>query len=222
MPQTARRKHPLTTTAVVILLVILVVAAIMAVVQMQRATKQRATHYQQLMSLTQINQPPIQAPNFTLTTQHGDKLSLSSLRGKEVVLDFMDPECTDICPIVSQELIDANTLLSSRSNEVVFLAVNVNQYHASVSDVEAFSKAHGLAKLPNWYFLTGSTADLQAIWKAYGVSVVPTKTGDVQHSSLMYFIDKQGTEQYLANPDNAKSTIQQWGQGINWVAEKLL
>jgi len=34
-------------------------------------------------------------------------MSMASLRGKVVVLEFMDPHGTNICPIVSHEFIDA-------------------------------------------------------------------------------------------------------------------
>ena len=70
------------------------------------------------------------APGFTLTDQDGRVLPLSAFRGKVVVLEFMDPHCTDICPIVSAEFTNA-----------VFAAVNVNQYHHGVADVAAYSRA---------------------------------------------------------------------------------
>jgi protein SCO1 len=54
-----------------------------------------------LMGLSPVPVRP--APGFTLTDQDGRTLSLASLRGKAVVLEFMDPHCTDICPIVSHE-----------------------------------------------------------------------------------------------------------------------
>lgn len=185
----------------------------------QAETEQK---YQQLMSLTTLNDPAVQAPNFTLTDQNGQTVSLSSLQGKVVVLEFMDPACTDICPIVSQEIIKADRLLGKHASQVEFLAVNVNQYHESQKDIMGFSKEQGLNKLSNWHFLTGKTSELKAIWKVYGIQVIPNPSGDVQHSSFMYFIDKHGTETYVANPDNSKSAISEWSQGISYVANKTI
>jgi len=51
--------------------------------------------------------PVARAPGFLLTDQAGHAVSLTSLRGRVVVLEFMDPHCTCICPIVSQEFISA-------------------------------------------------------------------------------------------------------------------
>lgn len=178
--------------------------------------------YQQLMALTSLNNLSAIAPDFKLTDQNGRTVTLSSLRGKAVVLEFMDPACTDICPIVSQEIIRANRLLGTKASQVVFLAVNVNQFHESKADVMAFSKEQGLNHLSNWHFLTGKTQMLQAIWKAYGIQVIPNPTGDVQHSSFMYFIKPNGSEAYVANPDNSKATIPAWGQGIQYVVTQTL
>jgi cytochrome oxidase Cu insertion factor (SCO1/SenC/PrrC family) len=172
----------------------------------------------QLMGLTQIKG---QAPGISLIDQNGKHVSLADFRGKIVVLEFMDPVCTDICPIVSAELVQADKLLGARSKQVVFVSVNVNQYHESVTDVKKFSDQHGLSNLDNWYFLTGGTNELQKIWKAYDIYVKPNPTGDVVHSSVMYFIDKTGQEQALADPTNNASQINQWASGIARVVEQL-
>ena len=175
---------------------------------------------QQLMALTQAGDTA--APLFALADQHGERVSLASLRGRVVVLESMDPKCTDICPIVSQEFVDAAKALGPRARDVVFLAVNVNQFHERTADVEAFSRVHGLDALPNWHFLTGSTAQLERVWKQYGISVKPNPTGDVVHSALMYFVDRRGRERWLAWPDHDKAQIPAWGAGIAAVAEHLL
>jgi cytochrome oxidase Cu insertion factor (SCO1/SenC/PrrC family) len=61
-----------------------------------------STRLANLMSLSPV--PATQAPGFTLTDQQGRTLPLAAFRGKVVVLQFVDPHCTDICPIVSAEL----------------------------------------------------------------------------------------------------------------------
>ena len=87
-----------------------------------------STSLANLMVLSPL--PGIRAPGFTLTDQNGHALSLASLRGKVVVLQFMDPHCTDICPIVSAEFVKAYHDLGPLASKVVFAAVNVNAYHA--------------------------------------------------------------------------------------------
>lgn len=183
-----------------------------------------------LMFLAPIPAKP--APAFTLIDQSGHTLSLSDFRGHAVVLEFMDSHCTDICPIVSQEFIDADHDLGSAASRTVFIAVNVNADHGAVADVAAFSQEHQLDTIPNWHFFTGTAADLQPVWNSYGVVVqVPSPTVDIIHSSFVYFIDPKGRERYLANPmdDHTASgaaylpagSLSSWGQGIALVSKSL-
>jgi cytochrome oxidase Cu insertion factor (SCO1/SenC/PrrC family) len=186
-----------------------------------------------LANLMQLSPVPVtSAPGFTLTDQGGQAMSLASLRGRVVVLEFMDPHCTDICPIVSQEFTDAYRELGASAPHVVFLAVSVNRYHLQVADVAAFSSEQRLTTVPAWHFLTGSYPGLRAVWQAYKIEVdAPGPDADVIHSSQMYFIDPQGRERFLANPmvdHNASgssylpaSQLASWGQGIALVARHL-
>jgi cytochrome oxidase Cu insertion factor (SCO1/SenC/PrrC family) len=161
-----------------------------------------STRLANLMQLSAL--PRRAAPGFTLTDQNGRTMSLSGLRGKVVVLEFMDPHCTDICPIVSQEFVDAYHDLGPLASKVVFAAVNVNQYFRSVPAVATFSAEHELTMIPGWHFFTGSTAALSAVWRGYQVDVrAPNPSGDIVHNSPIYFIGRDGTERYLAVPEGS-------------------
>ena len=174
---------------------------------------------QSRLGLSSLGSRP--APGLSLVDQRGRTVSLASLRGRVVVLEFFDPVCTDICPIVSQEYVEANRLLGAAARKAAFVAVNVNQYHRSVADVAGFSRKHGLDGIASWHFLTGPTSTLQRIWQAYGVAVQPNPSGDVVHSSLVYFIDAKGRERYLAMPDRNKKGIDAWAHGIAAVVRAL-
>ena len=63
--------------------------------------------------------------------------------------------------------------------------------------------------------------DAPEVWKAYGVAVQPNPSGDVVHSSLVYFIDAKGHERYLAMPDRNKKGIDAWAHGIAAVVRAL-
>src|SRR6516164_7367531 len=141
-----------------------------------------STSLANLMQLSPL--PGVRAPGFTLTDQAGHTMSLASLRGRVVVLEFMDPHCTDICPIVSQEFIDAYRDLGRLASRVVFIAVNVNQYHLRVADVAAFSREQQLTRIPAWHFLTGPYPSLRTVWQAYDVAVqAPSPNADIVHTS---------------------------------------
>ena len=176
--------------------------------------------------------PASKAPGFTMTDQAGRRLSLASFKGRTVVLEFMDPHCVDICPIVSQEFIDAYHDLGSTAARVVFVAVNVNPYHLRVADMAAYSSEHQLDTIPSWHFFTGALPSLQAVWRDYAVAVnAPSRNADVIHTSVVYFIDPGGRERYAASPmvDHGSGgssylpagQIASWGQGIALVARQM-
>jgi len=182
------------------------------------------------MLLTPLPHSP--APGFTLTDQAGRTMPLSALRGKVVVLEFMDPHCTDICPIVSQEFVDAYHKLGPAARDVAFIAINVNQYHASVADMAAYSRQEDLNSIPGWHFFTGPTPALKTAWRDYHIAVeAPNPDADIVHTSAIYFIDPQGREAFLAAPmvdHKADGTaflpakqIAQWATGIALIARHL-
>jgi cytochrome oxidase Cu insertion factor (SCO1/SenC/PrrC family) len=186
-----------------------------------------------LVNLMQISPlAKVQAPGFTLTDQQGHTMSLASLRGKVVVLEFMDPHCTDICPIVSQEFADAYHELGGQQSKIVFAAINVNQYHASVADMAAYSAQHQLNTVPTWHFFTGPLPALKTAWRDYDIEVeAPNPNADIIHTSAVYFIDARGTERFLATPmaDHTAngtaylppSQIAGWAGGIARLAQDL-
>jgi cytochrome oxidase Cu insertion factor (SCO1/SenC/PrrC family) len=136
----------------------------------------------------------IPAPDFTLTGQFGQRVSMSDYRGEAVVLAFVDSECTTICPLTTSTLTAAVGDLGVDSSRVQLLGINANPLALSVKDVRAYSAAHGL--LYRWSFLTGSRAELSAVWKAYHVYTAITRTG-IDHDPLVLVIDPAGHERAI-------------------------
>ncbi len=135
------------------------------------------------------------APNFTLTDQHGATVSLSAFRGKSVVLSFNDDRCIDICTLLAQDVVAADRDLGPAATHVVFLSVNVNPYFSGVASLRSWNDQHGLGRLHNWVFTTGSPAALERVWKRYGVEVeLHPSTKSVVHSTELYFIGPTGRQ----------------------------
>ncbi len=184
-------------------------------------------------NLLQLAPVPSQAaPNFTLVDQNGRTMSLSGFLGHTVVLEFMDPHCTDICPIVSKEFVDAYRDLGAQSDGTDFVAVNVNRYHTATVDMASYSNEQGLQSISTWHFFTGPVPSLQSVWKNYGIYVdAPSPEADVIHTSIVFFIDRSGHERFTAVPvdDHTKdgtaylplSQQAAWGQGISSVVKAL-
>jgi len=142
-----------------------------------------------------------QAPGFQLTDQAGRTISLASLRSKTVVLTFLDPVCVSDCPLIAQELKQADAMLGPRSRQVELVAIVVNPLYRAPSYVRAFDRQERLDE-PNWLYLTGGLAQLERVWRAWGVEVLSSPAGAmVGHSDILYVIDARGHTRYVFNSD---------------------
>lgn len=144
------------------------------------------------------------APDFNLVDQFGHPASLSSLRGQEVVLAFIDSRCTSLCPLTANIMYDARAQLgASAASRVTLVAVNANPTATSVATVQAWSINHGM--LHQWLFLTGTAQQLQAVYHQYGVYVQVDPSGNDVHDPSMYIIDAGGHERLLFETLNSNS-----------------
>ncbi|MGH9057186.1 MAG: SCO family protein [Acidimicrobiales bacterium] len=220
-------------TAVIIAVVAGFAAAILVHKANERGSAPQAQSRNEFMNLESLQGHP--APNIALTDQSGKALALSGLQhqGRVVVLEFMDPQCTDICPIISQEFKVAYKALGADAGRVAFVAVNVNPFHTTMADVASFTNEQGLEQVPSWHFVTGTVPQLQQAWHDYGIAVqAPSPTADVVHSDNMYFIDASGRERWVASPTDdhtANGTaylpagqVRQWGLDIASVARQMV
>ena len=136
------------------------------------------------------------APDFNLVDQFGHPVSLSSLRGREVVMAFIDSRCTSLCPLTANIMYNAKAQLgTSASSRVMLVAINANPTATSVAAVQSWSITHGM--LHQWLFLTGTAQQLQSVYHLYGVNVQVDASGNDLHDASMYVIDAQGHERLL-------------------------
>jgi cytochrome oxidase Cu insertion factor (SCO1/SenC/PrrC family) len=141
-------------------------------------------------SSTPLNYP---APPFTLTSQHGTQVSLASLRGKVVLLTPLDDTCSVDCPLIAQEFRQAGQLLSGDSRRVELVAINNNPIDTQLAYIQAFDRQEGLASVPNWLYLTGSAAQLEQVYRRYGLPMEVLPAGAmIGHGDYAFVIDQAG------------------------------
>jgi cytochrome oxidase Cu insertion factor (SCO1/SenC/PrrC family) len=147
------------------------------------------------------------AAGFTLTSQSGRQVSLASLRGKVVVLTFLDPVCTTDCPIIAQEMRSADTLLGAQASHAELVAVVANPTYTGTAFTEAFTRQEGLGQVPNWLYLTGSLSQLQKVWNNYGIEVENLPAGSMAaHSELAFVISGTGVIRQELSTDPGPAT----------------
>lgn len=114
------------------------------------------------------------APDFTLTTSTGERITLSSYRGTPVLLEFMDVDCP-ACQLAARESL--SPLYANFSARVRFLSVDVNFVGAddTADRIDAFKAAYSTP----WSYALDADRRVQ---RAYGVEQTPTT----------FILDQQG------------------------------
>jgi protein SCO1 len=148
--------------------------------------------------------PPAPASDFALTNQTGGTVHLSDFHGKYVLLFFGYSHCTDQCPATMAVLAKARSELGAQADNVQVLFVSTDPADDTQQSMGVF-----LARFdPTFLGLTGSMAQLQPIWKDYGVTV---QDGGETHSSYTYLIDPTGnlrlTYAYPSTPEQISGDL---------------
>jgi cytochrome oxidase Cu insertion factor (SCO1/SenC/PrrC family) len=131
------------------------------------------------------------APPFDLVSEHGQPVSLASLRGKVLLLTFLDPVCTG-CPVIAQELKQAGALLGPSDRNVELVAIAANSTHFGTRFTRAFDRNVGMAGVPNWLYLTGTLTQLQQVWASYEKVAPHMMVGMSVRSNVAFVIGKDG------------------------------
>jgi protein SCO1 len=154
-----------------------------------------------------VNRP---VPDIPLLTSTGTSTSLAAYRGKYIVLANFLSLCQDECPLITGAFITLQheVRAAGLGKKVVFMEITVDPKRDTPARLRAYSKEFGA----DWPLLTGTPANLRALWRFFGVSVQivpeaqPPKldwytgkplTYDVDHTDGYILIDRQGHERFV-------------------------
>jgi len=153
------------------------------------------------------------APDLSLTTHDGQRLSLKELRGKVVVVTFIYASCADTCPLLTAKMAGLQAALGADFGpKVFFLSITVDPERDTPAVLQRYAQAHG-ANLVGWACLTGTPAEIRQVARRYGIYSRKTARGDVDHTFLTSLVDQSGTlrVQYLGvrfDPDELLRDLQ--------------
>jgi protein SCO1/2 len=131
--------------------------------------------------------PEIPPQDFRLRDQDGRSVSLRQFRGQVVVLTFMYTTCRDTCPLTATQIRGA---LDDLGRDVPALAVSVDPVNDTPDRAKRFLFARGLGR-DRMRFLLGSRAQLEPIWKAYGIQ---PQAKAFDHSAYVLLVDRHGRQ----------------------------
>jgi protein SCO1 len=154
--------------------------------------------------------PGHDAPPTSLVNQDGQHLTLRSFQGKYVMLAPFTTLCQDECPITTAafQIIQRSVRSAGLADKVVFVEATLDPQRDSVARLHAYQTRFGA----DWQLLTGTDANITALWKYFGIfyQKVPeddppgtdwwtgkTLTYTIDHTNGFILIDPAGNERFI-------------------------
>ena len=134
-------------------------------------------------SLRPAGIPPAE---FGLRDERGRMVRLRDLRGRPAIVTFLYTTCRDTCPLTTQQIRQA---LDDLGHDVPVIAVSVDPANDTALRARAFALKQGMTGRMRW--VLGTSAQLQRIWRAYGVAPQTTLQ---DHSASTVVIDGAGRQ----------------------------
>lgn len=147
--------------------------------------------------------------DFTLIDDSGHIFHLRDRRGRVVLLFFGYTACPDICPRTLSKLAKARALLdAAASQKVIIVFVTVDPQRDTPLRLKEYVAYFDI----NAVGLTGTKPQIDKVVSAYNAfyEKVPAKSAlgySINHTSIVYLIDKQGKVRHLLHQDDSPETM---------------
>ncbi len=132
--------------------------------------------------------------HFALADQDGRRVSLHDERGRVTILAFLYTASRTTAPLIAQQVRGALDELESEPGAdgrlPPALAVSVDPAGDTPARVRAFLRANELAG--RLEYLTGSPAQLRAVWRAYGVTPASDGARAYESAAFVVLLDGRG------------------------------
>lgn len=140
------------------------------------------------------SEPPVasSAPDFALRDAlSGDVVRMADLRGRVVVLTFLESRCQTACPLIASQLAEAlRRLPGDAREEVVAVAISANPRDDTPESVRAFLRRHRATD--EILYLNGPEDELRRVWDEYQV-LSASESGDADtHSAPVRIYARTG------------------------------
>jgi protein SCO1/2 len=132
------------------------------------------------------------APQFALTAESGERVTLSDLRGKVLAVTFIYATCTDTCPLLTAKMVEIQRRLGRDFGPLVqFVSITVDPEVDTPAVLRAYAREQG-ANVDGWRFLTGTPVAIADVLRRYGIFARKSDRGGVDHLLSTSLIDRTG------------------------------
>jgi len=133
-------------------------------------------------------------PDVPLVDQDGHDLSLASLKGKPVLIDFFYTTCRGPCSILTNKMgLVARLLGPELGPKITMVSVTLDPEHDHPAQLKEYMRKNS-ANRRGWIFLTGSPAQIEQVLAAYGLRRQREADGSVTHMTTVFLLGPDGRQ----------------------------
>jgi protein SCO1/2 len=131
-------------------------------------------------------------PDVNLIDQHGSAVSLASLKGKPVLIDFIYTSCASTCPVLTSKMVSvARELGPALGTDIRIVSITLDPEHDSPAQLASYAKSQG-ADAGGWLFLTGSPAQIDQVLALFKLRRMRESDGSIMHSVSAFLLGPDG------------------------------
>lgn len=139
-------------------------------------------------------------PDLTLTNQFGKPVSLASLKGKPVLVDFIYTSCATACPVMTARMSAiADRLGRELGAKVTLVSITTDPAHDRPAELLYYAR-HMNADRPGWLFLTGTPSQINAELALFHLNPRRYTDGSIGHVTQFFLIGPDGHERLIIDP----------------------
>ena len=125
------------------------------------------------------------------------------------MLDFIYTHCPGPCPILTGTHVALQrSLPEDLRPRTWFVSITLDPERDTSEALRAYAAARG-ANLASWSFVTGPTAAVDTVVRAFGVGKIPAAGGEIDHVVATFLIDPEGhiAERYVGLDHDADEIL---------------
>lgn len=135
----------------------------------------------------------IALPDFTLADSTGKVVRSRRLRGRVVLLTFLDSQCTESCPLIASQVAGTLDGLTPRErSQIVAIAISTDPEEDSRRSVQAFLRRNRAAGRLQYLGGGEPVVKLRALWKRFHILSSLESGQDTLHSAPVRIYDRSG------------------------------
>ncbi|HEY6418887.1 MAG TPA: SCO family protein [Candidatus Binataceae bacterium] len=131
-------------------------------------------------------------PSVTLVDQHGHSISLASLKGQPILVDFIYTSCASTCPMLTAKMAAiARTLGPALGTKVKIVSITLDPERDHPAELLKYAEREG-ANDRGWLFLTGTPAQIANVLARFNIKRERGEDGSITHTISAFLLGPDG------------------------------